>query len=243
MNAQLLMKDFLSKQRLLVVAPHADDETTGSGGLIAKIKDAGGKVFVMVVSVGDLEHFDTSGKTTHSKTRKEELADAMKCLGVDDYEILIEDSEVHLRLETLPRRDLIDLIERKGKLSTEKTKPTMIVLPAPSFNQDHEAVYKAGITACRPHLATTKSFQNFVLIADAPQLTWSGPPFFKPNFYVDISGQFLERKLESYACHKSQIRPSPSQAGIDALRLLAEMRGREISVAAAEAFECYRFVV
>ncbi|OHB70626.1 MAG: hypothetical protein A2W23_01035 [Planctomycetes bacterium RBG_16_43_13] len=240
---QLLMKEFLAKQRLLVVAPHADDETAGAGGLMARVKDAGGKVFVMVASVGDLDHFDTTGKTTKGKTRKDELADAMKCLGVDDYEILLEDSKLHLRLETLPRRDITELIERKGKLATEKTKPTMIVLPAPSFNQDHEAVYKAGITACRPHLATAKAFQNFVLIADAPQLAWSGPPYFKPTFYVDISGQFLEKKLEAYAYHKSQIRPSPSQAGIDALRLLAETRGREISVAAAEAFECFRFVV
>lgn len=240
---ETLMKEFLENQRLLVVAPHADDETAGAGGLMAKVKDAGGKVFVMVASVGDLEHFDTTGKTTKGNTRKQELADAMKCLEVDDWEVLLEDSSVHLRLETLPRRDLCELIERKAKLATEKTMPTMIVLPAPSFNQDHEALYKAGITACRPHLASTKSFQNFVLIADAPQLAWSGPPHFKPNFYVDISGKYIEKKLQAYACHKSQIRPSPSQAGLDALKLLAEVRGREISVQAAEAYECFRFTV
>jgi LmbE family N-acetylglucosaminyl deacetylase len=235
--------EFLRRQRLLVVAPHADDETAGAGGLIARVKDAGGKAYVMVVSVGDLEHFDATQMTTPHSTRREELTQAMRSLGVDDYEILLEEDRLHLRLETLPRRDLVDLIERKGRLATEKTRPTIIVLPAPSFNQDHEAVYKAGITACRPHLASMKSFQNFVLIADAPQLAWSGPPHFRPNFYVDISGVYLERKLAAYACHKSQIRPSPSQAGLDALRLLAETRGREISVAAAEAFECYRFVV
>lgn len=235
--------EFLAKQRLLVVAPHADDETAGAGGLIARVKNAGGKVFVMVATVGDLEHFDSSGKVTTGGTRRNELAAAMKSLGVDDYEVLIEESALHLRLETLPRRDLADLIERKGRLATEKTRPTMIVLPAPSFNQDHEALYKAGITACRPHLASMKSFQQFVFVADAPQLAWSGPLHFKPTFYVDISGRFLDKKLEAYACHQSQIRPSPSQAGIDALRLLAETRGREISVAAAEAFECYRFVI
>lgn len=236
-------KEFLARQRLLVVAPHADDETAGAGGLIARVKEAGGKAFVMVASTGDLDHYDATGKKTSKKTRAEELAAAMKTLGVDDFEILFEDDRVHLRLETLPRRDLVEQIERKGRLATEKTKPTMIVLPAPSFNQDHEAVYKAGITACRPHLAAMKSFQSFVLIADAPQLAWSGPPHFRPNFYVDISGPSLEKKLQAYACHKSQIRPDPSQAGIGALRLLAETRGREISLSAAEAFECYRFVV
>ncbi|MBI2899345.1 MAG: PIG-L family deacetylase [Planctomycetes bacterium] len=236
-------REFLSRQRLLVVSPHADDETAGAGGLMARVKEAGGKVFVMVASTGDLDHFDGAQKTTSRKTRSVELADAMKVLGVDDFEILFEKNEVHLRLETLPRRDLVDQIERKARLAMEKTKPTMIVLPAPSFNQDHEALYKAGITACRPHLATLKAFQSFVLVADAPQLAWSGPPHFRPNLYVDISGPFLTKKLDAYACHKSQIRPEPSQAGIEALRLLAEARGREISVAAAEAFDCYRFVV
>ncbi len=238
-----LTRQFLGKQRLLVVAPHADDETAGAGGLMARVKDAGGKVFVMVMSTGDLLHFDETGRKTRKATRRGELAAAMKALEVDDWEIVFEETRLHLRLETLPRRDLTEQIERRARLSTERTKPTMIVLPASSYNQDHEAVYRAGITACRPHLAAMKAFQSFVLVADAPQLSWSGPPRFRPNFYVDISGKPLERKLKAYACHRSQIRPEPSQAGLGALRLLAQMRGREISVEAAEAFECLRFVV
>ena len=239
-----MTKQFLARQRLLVVAPHADDETAGAGGLIARVKDAGGKAFVMVMSTGDLLHFDDTGKKTKKKTRRDELEAAMKTLGVDGWEIVYEDTRLHLRLETLPRREIADVIERRGRLSTEKTKPTMIVLPAPSYNQDHEAVYKAGVAACRPHLASLKSFQQFVLIADAPQLSWSaGGAAFKPNLYVDISGRFLDLKLKAFGCHQSQVRPEPSQAGVGAIRLLAELRGREISVQAAEAFECHRFVL
>lgn len=236
-------RQFLARQRLLVVAPHADDETAGAGGLMARVKEAGGKVFVMVMSTGDLLHFDDTGKKTRKKTRREELAAAMETLGVDGWEIVYEDTRLHLRLETLPRRDLADRIERSARLATEKTRPTMIVLPAPSYNQDHEAVYKAGLAACRPHLHALKSFQQFVLVADAPQLSWSRATLFKPNFYVDISGKFLDLKLKAFACHKSQVRPEPSQAGIGAIRLMAESRGREISVEAAEAFECHRFVI
>lgn len=238
---QDVLEKFLAQQRLLVVAPHADDETAGAGGLMARVKHAGGRVYVMVVSTGDLEHFDNSKSKVKKRTRRDELAEAMKTLKVDDFEILLENSDLHLRLETLPRRDLVNLIERKGRLATEKIKPTMIVLPAPSFNQDHEAVFKAGLTACRPHLATMKSFQNLVLIADAPQLSWNDRVF-HPNLYVDIS-DFLETKLKAYSCHKSQLRPSPHMGGMDALKLLAETRGREISVKAAEAYECYRFVL
>jgi LmbE family N-acetylglucosaminyl deacetylase len=236
-------KQFLARQRLLVVAPHADDETAGAGGLIARVKDAGGKAWVMVMSTGDLLHFDDSGKKTRKKTRRDELGAAMKTLGVDGWEIVYEDTRLHLALETLPRKELADRIERRAEFATERTKPTMIVLPAPSYNQDHEAVYRAGLAACRPHLWGMKAFQHFVLVADAPQLSWSRTTIFKPNFYVDISGRFLDLKLKAYACHRSQVRPEPSQAGLGAIRLMAESRGREISVEAAEAFECHRFVL
>jgi len=238
-----IAREFFSKQRLLVISPHADDEVIGAGGLIAKIKDAGGEVLVMVFSIGDVKHFTTKGEIrTLIFKRKKELNLAMKYLGVDDYEIVFEDSKRHLRLDTLSRRDLIDIIERKRRLSTEKTKPTMIVLPAPSFNQDHEAIYKAGIAALRPHLSTLKSFQNFVLIADAPQLAWGTLPI-RANFYVDISGDFLDKKIKAYSLYKSQQRPSPSEASVETLRLLANIRGREISIQSAEAFECIRFVI
>lgn len=234
------MEGLLAGQRLLVVAPHADDEVIGSGGLIAKIKDLGGKVYVQVLTVGDLNHYDGNGGGVNGKTRLKELATAMEYLQVDDYEVIFEDSQKHLRLDQMPRRDLVNILERDAKLSIDRIRPTAITFPAPSYNQDHEAVYKAAMTACRPHLASLKSFQQLVLVADAPQLCWNSITF-KPNFYVDITA-YLPKKLEAFKCHKSQQRPDPHNGGVESLRLLALTRGREVSVEAAEAYECYRLI-
>ena len=42
----------LSDQKLLVIAPHSDDEVLGCGGLISKVKKSGGKVFVLIFNLG-----------------------------------------------------------------------------------------------------------------------------------------------------------------------------------------------
>lgn len=234
------MDDFLSGQRLLVIAPHADDEVIGCGGLIAKTKASGGEVFVMVMTVGDLDHYDGREGKTKGSTRSRELSNAMESLGVDDSEIVIESNEWHLRLDGMPRRDLVNIFEREARLSIDNVKPTILAIPAPSFNQDHVAVYDAALTACRPHLSTMKPFQRCVLVADSPQLAWNSRTF-KPNLYFDISDH-LEQKLEAYRMHESQQRPPEHMGSVESLRLLAEWRGREISVGAAEAYEVARLV-
>ena len=40
------------EERLLVIAPHPDDEVLGCGGLINKIKSEGGKVYVQILTMG-----------------------------------------------------------------------------------------------------------------------------------------------------------------------------------------------
>jgi len=240
-----MIKEFLSRQTLLVIAPHADDETIQSGGLMQRVKQAGGSVYVLVLSVGNLDHYTGigSGQSQISGNQRiDELANAMRTLEVDDFEVAIADEQVHLRLDAMPRRDLVNIIERTARLSTDKVKPTMLVIPAPSFNQDHEACYDACVTACRPHLAAHKSFQQVVLVADAPQLTWGIREPFQPNFYVSLSEEQMQRKLDAYACHASQIRPAPHMGSVDALRSLAAARGMEISVPYAEAYQSLRFV-
>ncbi len=235
------MSASLKDERLLVIAPHADDETIGSGGLIAKAKDEGAEGYVMVMTVGDLDHYDGRDGKTSGATRAKELDDAMTFLGVDEWEIVIRSSEWHMRLDSMPRRDLVSIFEREAKLSIDNVEPTMLALPAPSFNQDHVAVFDAAVTACRPHLKEMKSFVRMVLVADSPQLAWNSRTF-KPNVYFDIS-DYLDKKLEAYSKHESQMRPSPHMGSVDSLRLLAEWRGREISVHAAEAYDCMRLVM
>ena len=236
------------RHRVLVLAPHADDETFGCGGLIAKVKAEGGAVYVIVASVGDLHHYGAREEALEFEPaplvagadRARELEKAMAVLGVDGYEVLFTDPGTHLRLDAMPRRDLVAYIERDARYAMDKVEPTVLILPEISYNQDHETLFKAGFTACRPHLPADKPFVQIVLSCDAPQLGWSFQPF-HPNFYVDIT-PYLKTKLRAHACHDSQLKPPPHHASLENLERLARLRGAEVAVEAAEAFRCHRFM-
>ncbi|NUN96403.1 MAG: PIG-L family deacetylase [Candidatus Omnitrophica bacterium] len=235
--------DFLAAQRMLVIAPHADDEAFGCAGTIARIKALGGEVYVVVVSVGDLNHYDGREGLVTASTRAAELEAAMRFLAVDDYDILYRSSEVHERIDTLPRRELIEKFERDGRLAMDKVKPTLVAIPAISYNQDHEAVFRAALTACRPGVPSWKHFQPIVLSYDNTALFWSlEREKFHPNLYVDIS-EFLDTKIEALRMHRSQMRPSIHHSSPENVRNLALTRGREISTEAAEGYMVLRMVL
>lgn len=241
-NHQMASDEFLSQQTLLVISPHADDEAFGCAGTIAKIKDLGGKVYIMILSIGDLKHYDGKNAPVRKETRREEFIKTAKFLKVDGYDIVFSESDKHLRLDAMPRRDLIAVIERESKVSIDRVKPTIVALPAISYNQDHCAVFHAGFTACRPHLPSIKYFPPIVLAYDNPTLFWNVEhEKFHPNFYVDIS-KYADKKLNALSHHKSQLKDRLHHCSMETLETLVRLRGREISVEAAEAFMCYRFV-
>jgi len=239
--------EFLRRQRVLVISPHADDETYGCAGTIARIKDLGGQVFVSLISVGSLDHYasDAQGpamRRVTSGTRLREFSAVMKLLKVDDWDVVYTDDAVHLALDTLPRRELVRLIERDARLSIEKVEPTLMLIPAFSYNQDHEALFRACITATRPGVRGERHLVPIVLAYDNTSLFWSlEREKFHANFYVDTTG-FLEVKLAALRLHASQIRAPEFHGSPESLELTSRLRGREISVDSAEGFMTLRAI-
>ena len=235
--------EFLSRQRLLVISPHPDDESYGCAGTIARMKALGAKVYVLAVSAGDLHHFSDKAPFVTGETRLKEFRAAMEYLDVDDFEILYSDTETHERLDALPRRELIEKFEQGAKLSMEKVEPTIVALPAISYNQDHEAVFRAGFTACRPAPAPRKGVPPIVLAYDNTALFWSMErEKFHPTLYVDITG-YLEQKLKALSLHQSQRKDPLHHASLENVEFTAKARGREISCDAAEGYMCLRFAM
>ncbi|WP_165367796.1 PIG-L deacetylase family protein [Phytoactinopolyspora endophytica] len=239
--------DFLSQQRLLVVTPHADDETYGCAGSIARIKALGGEVYVVLATSGDVVHFsadDDGGRTkaVDHETRLSEFDAVMRLLKVDAWDLLFDDVGKHLALDTVPRKELVRLLETDGRLAIERVRPTMIMIPAVSYNQDHEALYRACVTATRPGVPAVRPVVPWVLAYDNTSLFWPiGQARFQPTCYIDIS-DFLDVKIRAMRSHLSQVRPPIYHGSPESLELATQVRGREISAYAAEGFGLLRGV-
>ena len=226
----------LKNQRLLVIAPHSDDEVLGCGGLISKIKKEGGKVFVLIFNVGSIEEFNNKKFT---ELRKKETSAAMKFLKIDKFDTIFDSPNDNRYLDAKPLHDLISKIETKSKVSLAKIKPTIVAIPSiNSHHQDHVHVHHACIAALRP-ISTPVS--NIVLSYEAPEHSrWSASGVFEPNLFVEID-DVIENKIMAFNKYRSQIRPGSRDD--DSIRNQAKYRGQEVGKNLCEAFYVHRFIL
>jgi N-acetylglucosamine malate deacetylase 1 len=219
------------RERLLVVAPHADDETFACGGLLAELGHGGTPAAVLVVSERMVDEKLLHGedgtvayRRYSGETRRRELAAAAEILG---FTIIEGGFPLH-RLDTLPREQLIHAIER----TLEQVRPTCVVAITPGYDQDHRAVYEAVLAATRPHR------YGGCIMAGEPQ---SGQ--IRPNFYVTLSEEAVARKCQAVAAYQTQRVDTRHPHSPEAVQGLLRVRGREIFSHYAEGFEVVRWVV
>lgn len=226
---------FFKNERLLVIAPHADDEVLGCGGLISKVKKDGGKVFVLIFNVGSIEK--TNNKKSTEKWKKETSA-VMKFLNVDNYETVFDSPDDNRYLDAKPLHTLISKIETDSRVSLTKIKPTIVAIPTIfSHHQDHVHVFRACMAALRP---ISTPISNIVLSYEAPEHSrWSANGVFEPNFYVDIEN-YLDKKIIAFYKYKSQVRIGGRDK--HTIKNQAQYRGKEVGRKACEAFYVHRFV-
>ena len=134
--------------RLVVVAPHPDDETLAAGGLIQRVLAGGGRVRVVVVTDGDgfLEaaarlsgHPEPTAEDYRAlgRARAGELAVATRQLGVGDV-VRLGAHDGTLAALPPPARD--DLVTRLRAALSEAA-PTLVVTADPrDHHPDHASV-------------------------------------------------------------------------------------------------------
>jgi LmbE family N-acetylglucosaminyl deacetylase len=224
--------------RVLVVAPHADDEALGCGGLLARLRDQACATHVIYLAVDGFRHYGYEGETTYDQ-RLSEIRAVTSLLGCT-YEIAYGDRGLMEKLDTVPRRELVDRMED----ALNKHRPELLLLPSGhDYDQDHVAAFDAGFAAARPIAEVFgKWLVPHVMTYESAKLNWAHEPSPRVAASCDISTH-LETKLDAMRLYASQLRPSPHIRSLEAVTALAELRGKEIGVRYAEAFGVLRTVI
>jgi LmbE family N-acetylglucosaminyl deacetylase len=193
-----------------------DDETLGCGGVLALAEDP-------LVIFG-----------AWSRDESIEVEAVAKILGFR-YTVLYG-AEYEARFLSLDRRELVGKIEEV--LHAEK--PKRVYLPAPSYHQDHTAMFEAGLAATRP-LSREGYLARLVASYEYPGSAWRRDGREEElSYYVDIESVLPLKMRAIRAYNRSQA----GRAIVDEDVVLnwSRLRGTFVGMGFAEAFHLYRYI-
>lgn len=229
-----------NKQRLLIIAPHPDDEILGCGGLIKRVKDGGGQVFVVYITVGDSQDFSAKGVSKQNE-RIREIATVAKYSRLDGYQIALPGNKYHLKLDKVESFNLISILEQQ----LEKLRPTILATTQEyDYNQDHRAVARAVLAATRPAPLQDKHSPDLILgYHSVITAGWAQESSPVPKFHLEINGNDLNFKARALKLYKSQVRENGHQRTPKAVKMLARICGIWSGTEYAESYFIHRLLV
>lgn len=231
-----------SRERILILAPHPDDETLGCGGLMRKAKDAGAEVYIQFITVGDTADLSAKGMSTADE-RYGEVKQVAEFFEWDGWDFAFPGDRYHLKLDALPRFELANALERNSPLSIAELRPTTVIAPhRTSYNQDHQVTAEALHTALRPSNTRLRHHPRLVLAYEQAADQWrydAAPP---PNFFVELTEEQVEAKIQAMRLYGTQSHDHPHTRSDLTLRSLAALRGMHAGVPYAEAYHMMRWL-
>ncbi len=224
------MGDLNYMGKVLVTAPHPDDEILGCGGTMARLSQSGGEVVVAIVTRGMAPQFSdefvanirAEAKTSHA------------LVGVTETVYLDLPAAA---LETVPATKLNGTL---AKLVQDVRPDTLFVPFVGDIHTDHQLTFLAAMVAARPR--DEYAPKRIYAYETLSETNWYAPgvtPAFVPNVFIDIT-ETLELKLDAFRCFESQVKIFPDERSIEAIRALATVRGASMYLKAAEAFMLIR---
>ncbi|MBU0754125.1 MAG: PIG-L family deacetylase [Planctomycetes bacterium] len=178
-----------ARGKILVVAPHADDETIGVGGIMAMHQELGDPMDVLVLTTGITGN---AGKRyppeEYIRIRREEAQDACRVLGVRETIFWDYPDNHHVSESDMDAlvAHFIDLLNRKN----------YEVIYTPHRGEMHSDHHVAAVMTARSLVQWKKPLKVF------GYEIWA--PLEAAEMVVNVTRTY-SKKLEAGACYKSQI--------------------------------------
>ncbi|NQU45299.1 PIG-L family deacetylase [bacterium] len=182
----------------LCVLAHCDDETIVCGGLLARLAEAGGRVFVQVLCGASSE-------------RRREFAQACGHLGVE-YEAL---DYVDATLSEAQFPELVGVASE----TIRREKPDLIVTHDPEFdyNPDHRLLGRCVAHGAQKAGMHREGHRSGLIVSGEVHV-----PIPYPDYLVDVTAQ-MGKVMAAMQCHVSQLTEPHKR---DFYNRLIETRGR-----------------
>jgi len=218
---------------ILVVAPHADDEVLGCGGLIRRKSKENDNVYVLIVTMGSPKLYP---KERVLNVRNEAVK-AHEILGVKNtffFDFLAPELDITSTAEIAS-----SILKKINELNIEE----LYIPHRGDVHSDHRVVANACYVAARPiNSSPVKSIYAYETLSETEWAPPFGDDAFIPTHFVNVTNYF-NYKIDALSCFQSQLKEFPHPRSIEALSSLAKFRGSTVGVEFAEAFMTIRTII
>lgn len=221
-------------KRILVIAPHADDEILGCGATMAKEISDGNDVYVLICTNAHIGAPELFSEESILRVRQEAV-NAHHFLGVKDTLFLDFPAPA---LDQYPRYKMSN--EIKSIIDSLEI-DTVYIPHRGDCHKDHTIIHDCAMVACRPIKNCT--VRNVYAYETLSETEWGEPTstdFFIPTRYITFTEEQFSKKLDAMNFFKSQLYPFPASRSLETIEALAKYRGSTVSAVRAEAFEVLR---
>lgn len=205
--------------KALVLAPHTDDGELGCGATVAKLVAEGTQVFYAAFSTAD----QSVPEAFPPNQLEVEVRAATRVLGIPPDHLRVYKFEV--RKLNYVRQEILELLITLR----DEIRPDLVFVPSSKdIHQDHLTVYNEGIRAFK--FASILGYE----------LIWNNLSF-STDCFIEVNEEAIETKVRALSAYKTQ--EGKNYMAPDFIRSLARVRGTQIGVQYAEAFEVIRWIM
>lgn len=217
----------LNVKKVLVVAPHPDDETFGLGATILKHIAEGHQVHWLIMTTMSV----ASGYSVEQiSQRQNEIELVAESYQFSSYHQLAFDPA---QLDAISISCIID----SAYPYIQKLKPEILYLPfRGDVHSDHQVTFDALVACSKAFRAPfVERILAYETLSETDYILNPNESGFKPNVWCNVSAQ-IAKKLEIISIYQSELAEFPFPRSIEAIEALAKLRGVQCGVNAAEAF-------
>lgn len=221
-------------EKILVLAPHPDDDILGCGGTIAKHISNGDDVFIAVMTNGHVGAPELYSEKEVKAIRAETTIahEKLKVKNTFWFDFPAPQLEQH------PQYLIAGAL---SKLLNELN-PNILYIPHKGdLHMDHGAIYNAALVAARPF--PDQSVKRILAYETLSETEWGHPSpdsVFIPNVFNTLELEHFSAKIDALQCFESQIKAFPNTRSLKAIEHLASLRGSTVGQNYAEAFMLVR---